>query len=254
MDATFAALLPDSLSALAAFCFIAASFFTSALTAALGIGGGVILLAIMALAMPVATLIPIHGLVQLGSNAGRAWTQRAYISTTIALPFVLGSLAGAAIGAATVITLPDTVMKAIIAVFILVTAWTKIPGIDRLKGAGIAIGSGVVALASMLVGASGPLLNAFFGQLFPGDRKRLIATAAAGMSLHHGLKVIVFGIAGFAFADWLALIIAMIASGYLGTLFGSKLLDRLPEQTFRTAFKWGLTVLALDMLRRAAGY
>jgi uncharacterized protein len=248
------AFLPDGLGALAAGGLVIASFFTSALTAAMGLGGGVILLALMALVMPVATLIPVHGVVQLGSNAGRAWRLRAHVSTGIALPFLAGSLAGAGLGAVTVISLPDAMMKAIIALFILVTAWTKIPGFDRLRGAGIVIGSGAVALSSMLIGASGPLLNAFFGQLFRNDRKQLIATAAAGMTVHHGLKVLVFGLAGFAFHDWLPVIAAMIATGYLGTIAGTKMLDRLPEQAFRIAFKWGLTALALDVLRRAAGF
>ena len=50
----------------------AASFVTSFITAAFGIGGGGVLLALLASVLPPAALIPVHGLVQLGSNAGRA--------------------------------------------------------------------------------------------------------------------------------------------------------------------------------------
>jgi uncharacterized protein len=245
-----AALLPDALTPFAATALVCASFFTSALTAAFGLGGGVAMLAAMGLVIPVAALIPVHGVVQLGSNAGRAWHQRTNISTTIAKPFLIGSLAGAVIGAFTVLNLPDAVMKTLIGLFILITAWTKIPGFDRLTGAGVALGSGIIAILSMLVGASGPMLSAFFGQLFPGDRKVMVATAAAGMTVHHGLKVVVFGLAGFAFARWLPFMAAMVASGYLGTVYGTRLLDRVPEKAFRTAFKWLLTLLALDLLRR----
>ncbi len=39
------------------------SFFTSMMTATLGIGGGVLLLAVVAGTMPVSALIPVHGLV-----------------------------------------------------------------------------------------------------------------------------------------------------------------------------------------------
>lgn len=245
-----AAVLPEALPPLAALALIAASFFTSALTAAFGIGGGVAMLAAMGLVLPVSALIPVHGVVQLGSNAGRAWHQRAHVSTTIATPFLIGSLAGAVIGAFTVLNLPDAVMKTVLGLFILISAWWKIPGFDRLKGAGIAIGSGVIAILSMLVGASGPMLSAFFAQLFPDDRKTLVATHAAGMTIHHGLKVVVFGLAGFAFARWLPFIALMIASGHLGTVHGTKLLERLPEAAFRTGFKVLLTLLALDLLRR----
>jgi len=42
---------------------VAASFATSFLTAAFGIGGGAVLLAILASLMPSAALIPVHGVV-----------------------------------------------------------------------------------------------------------------------------------------------------------------------------------------------
>lgn len=48
---------------------ILASFFTSAITAAMGIGGGVVLMAIMAVFLPVSALVPVHGIVQMASNA-----------------------------------------------------------------------------------------------------------------------------------------------------------------------------------------
>ena len=244
-------LLPDAFSPLVAIGLIIASFFASALTAGFGLGGGVAMLALMGVVMPTAALIPVHGMVQLGSNSGRAWHQRAYVSTKIAWPFLWGSLAGAVIGAYTVLSLPDVVMKTFIGLFILITAWIKLPGFNGLKGAGIIIGSGIIAIISMLVGASGPFLAAFFAQIFPDDRKQMVANAAAGMTIHHGLKVVVFAIAGFAFTDWLPLMAAMIVSGYIGTIYGTKFLHAIPEAAFRTAFKWVLTLLALNMLRTA---
>ncbi|MCB1915218.1 MAG: hypothetical protein KDG52_05820, partial [Rhodocyclaceae bacterium] len=46
--------------------------FTSMMTAALGAGGGVMLLAVMAQVLPPQVIIPVHGIVQMGSNLGRA--------------------------------------------------------------------------------------------------------------------------------------------------------------------------------------
>ena len=68
------------------------------------------------------------------------------------------------------------------------------------------------------------------------------------MTVQHGLKIVVFGLAGFAFRRWLPLIAVMIASGFLGTVYGTRLLDRLPEESFRRWFRIGITVLALDLL------
>jgi uncharacterized protein len=244
------AFLPDGLALWPALVLVVASFFTSALTAAFGFGGGVAMLAIMGLFLPVAALIPVHGAVQLGSNTGRAIRQRAHIDRAVALPFIAGSLVGAGFGAAFVVQLPDHLLKLVLGVFVIVVTWTSIPGFDRLGRAGIAIGSTVTAFLTMMLGATGPLLAAFFSKALPDDRKALVATHAAGMTVQHFLKIVVFGLAGFAFAAWAPLIAVMIATGYLGTVYGSRLLERLPEESFRKWFRIGVTLLALDMVRQ----
>lgn len=249
MDA-LAGLLPEGIGWAVAALLVVASFFTSALTASFGVGGGVAMLALMGLFVPVAALIPVHGAVQLGSNTGRAWHQRAYVRGDILGPFAAGSIVGAAAGVFLVVQLPDAVLKLVLGGFIIAITWAKIPGIERLGRAGLAAGSAALALLNMFVGATGPLLSVFLAQLMPDDRRALVATHAGGMTIQHLLKIIVFGFAGFAFASWLPLVAAMIASGYLGTIYGSKLLETLPERQFRRWFRIGITLLALDMVRR----
>jgi uncharacterized membrane protein YfcA len=247
-----ALLLPEGLGWAAALVLVVASFFTSALTASFGVGGGVAMLTLLGLFIPVAALIPVHGAVQLGSNTGRAWRQRANVRWQVAGPFVAGSVLGAIVGAFVVVQLPDAVMKLVLGLFVVAITWTTIPGFDRLGRAGISLASAVLAVLSMMLGATGPLLNAVLAQIIPGDRKALVATHAAGMTVQHLLKIVVFGAAGFAFAQWLPLVAAMIVTGYLGTIWGTRLLDSLPEDRFRFWFKILLTVLALDLARRGA--
>jgi len=250
-----AAFLPEGLSPWVAALLVVASSFTSALTAAFGVGGGIAMLALMGLFVPVASVIPVHGAVQLGSNTGRAWHQRAYMRMDVAAPFIAGSVVGAIGGIFLVVQLPDALLKMVLGCFILVLTWAKIPGIERLTRVGLAAVSVVLAFVSMLVGATGPLVSVLFAKFFQNDRKALVATHAAGMTAQHLLKIVVFGLAGFAFWDWLPLIAAMILSGFLGTIYGTKLLDRLPEEEFRKWFRIGITILALDLLRRGiAGY
>lgn len=249
MDA-LTALLPDDVGPWAAALLVGASFFTSALTAAFGVGGGIAMLALLGLFVPVAALIPVHGSVQLGSNTGRAWHQRANIRRDIALPFVAGSVVGAIFGAFLVVQLPDALLKLLLGGFIIAIVWVKIPGIDRLSRAGLVAASGGLALLSMFVGATGPLMSVILAQMLSSDRKALVATHAAAMTVQHGLKVVVFGLAGFAFWNWLPLIALMIGSGFLGTVYGTTLLDRLPEESFRRWFRIGVSVLALDLLRQ----
>jgi uncharacterized membrane protein YfcA len=142
------------------------------------------------------------------------------------------------------------VLKLLLGVFILLLTWAKIPGIDRLSKAGLAVASVAVALLSMLVGATGPLVSVLFARFFENDRKALVATSAVAMTTQHLLKIVVFGIAGFAFWEWVPLVAAMILSGFIGTVYGSALLERMPEESFRKWFRIAVTVLALDLLRR----
>ena len=43
----------------------------------------------------------------------------------------------------------------------------------------------------------------------------------------------------------------MIASGYLGTMIGARLLENMNEDAFRFWFRIAVTVLAAELLRRA---
>jgi uncharacterized membrane protein YfcA len=251
---TVAGWLPEGLGAAPA-ALAVASFFTSALTAAFGVGGGIAMLALMGLFVPVAALIPVHGAVQLGSNTGRAWHQRANVRMDIALPFIAGSLIGAIAGALVVVQLPDAFLKIVLGVFIIAVTWTKVPGLATLGRAGMAAASAVLAVTTMFVGATGPLLSPILAQILPDDRKALVATHGAAMTVQHGLKIVVFSFAGFAFWRWLPLIAVMVVSGFLGTIYGTRWLDRLPEATFRKWFRIGITILAMDLLRRGVmGY
>jgi len=245
-----AGLLPDSVGLIIAVALIVASFFTSALTASFGLGGGMAMLALMGALLPVATLIPVHGAVQLGSNGGRAWHQRKYVRMDVVVPFAIGSVAGAIAGFFFVVQLPDALLKLVMGGFVLALTWLTIPRAERIGGPALMLASTGLAILSMFVGATGPLVSALFAQVMASDRRALIATHGAAMIAQHGLKVVVFALAGFAFHQWLPLIIAMIASGFLGTVYGTKLLDLMPEAIFRKWFRAGISLLALDMLRQ----
>ena len=63
--------LPTGLSEFTVYFLIFTSMATSFITSAFGIGGGAILLGLMAIKLPPIALLPIHGVVQIGSNLGR---------------------------------------------------------------------------------------------------------------------------------------------------------------------------------------
>jgi uncharacterized membrane protein YfcA len=76
----------------------------------------------------------------------------------------------------------------------------------------------------------------------------LVATHAAAMVIQHGFKIGAFGALGFAFGPWLPLLAAIVAAGLLGTLLGSRLLDRMSDRWFILGFRVVMTALALQLL------
>lgn len=243
--------LPEGVSAGAALLLVLASFLTSALTAAFGIGGGVAMLGALAGTAPPSVIIAVHGVVQLGSNTGRALLQHAHVMWPATLRFSLGSLAGVALGAVLFTALPQRVLLGLIGLFILAMAWLPRPRLPGLGRSGLVIGGAVSTFLTMFVGATGPFVQALLLPLNPA-RHQLVATHAMCMTIQHALKVLAFGLAGVAFLDWLPLVALMVVFGFLGTVLGSRLLDRMSETTFKIVLKWTLTLVALDLLRRAA--
>lgn len=224
-------------------------FSGSLMTAAVGVGGGAFLLVVMTPLVPPMALIPLHGIVQMGSNINRALLTRSHLQWRILGFFALGALM-ATICAIYLIggILDPQWIPPLVALFILWLCWGPMPefGFGRTP-LGLMSGGLITTLLTTLVGATGPLVSAWLGRSGI-DRWTYIANFSGCMSLQHGLKLVVFGLAGFVYTPWIPLLVAMIAAGYLGTRVGLRLLGKIPEQRFKQVFKGLLTVLALSVL------
>ncbi len=243
-------LLPGDLSASMFFALVAIASLTSLMTASLGAGGGVMLLAVMAQVLPAAVIIPVHGIVQMGSNVGRVALAWQHIDWKLIGAFLPGAILGALLGSLVLVRLPPAALYLCIAGFILYLCWgPKLPRLV-LGPAGTAIAGAVTTFVSLFAGASGPLVAAFIKQVHA-DRFRTVATFALAMSLQHALKAAVFQGAGFDLAPWLPLMAAMIASGALGTWIGLHLLKRINDAHFARLFNLVLTLLALRLVWQA---
>ncbi|UZE97045.1 sulfite exporter TauE/SafE family protein [Alkalimarinus alittae] len=224
------------------------SFLGSFITASLGVGGGAFLIAVMAGIVPPLALIPLHGIVQLGSNGSRAVLTRKHIDKRVILFFALGAL----LASGSAILLLDAVgtdfIPPLIAVFILWLCWGPMPelGLGK-KPIPLFIGGWLTTMATMVVGATGPLVSAWLGRTGV-DRWVYTANFSSCMTLQHLLKIAVFGLAGFAFTQWIPLLILMIIMGFIGTKVGLKVLGKLPEKHFKFLFKVLLSILAIKIL------
>lgn len=251
VESFVASLLPADVSLLAAVGLVALSLFTSALTAAAGIGGGLVLLSVMASFLAPIVVIPTHGVVQLGSNAGRALLMREHIDSRILVPFALGSMLGIAIGAKLFVALPTPVLQTILGLFVLACVWLPKLEASRIPDRAFTVVGALGSFVTMFVGATGPFIASFINPERL-ERHAVVATHAACMIVQHSLKVVAFGFLGFAFLPWLPLLAAMIGAGFLGTMLGRRLLDRLSHRIFSRVFKVILTLLSLRLLYAAA--
>ncbi|WP_166426133.1 sulfite exporter TauE/SafE family protein [Paraglaciecola sp. 20A4] len=224
--------------------------FTSFLTAALGAGGGLLLLVAMASFMPMAAVIPVHGLVQLGSNANRMLLTFRHIDKNMLIYFTLGGLVGALVSSFVVHDLPLDWMKLAVGGFVLFLLWGKKPSIKESSPLGKAIAGLVTTFLSMFVGASGPLVGSYL-HTKGYEKMRFTATFSASMTMQHTLKAIVYATAGFAFWQWMPLVIAMIGAGAIGTWLGLKLLHKIPAARFQRLVQIVLSVLSINLMYQA---
>lgn len=240
-------LIPETMTVYEFWLLAGTSFFTSALTAAVGIGGGVTLLAVVAQILPAAATVPVHGIVQLGSNVGRAGLMRFHIDKKLLVYFMGGSAVGALVGGQIVLSLPTDLLQLTLGVFVLYATWGPKPHPRGASFKRVAFGGALSTLLTMFVGATGPFVAALLKPMRLSKHGQ-VANMSACMVVQHALKGLVFGLLGFSFTPYVPLMIAMIMLGFVGTLVGRRLLETLSEVHFQTGLNWVLTLLALRLL------
>ncbi len=229
------------------FWLVPLAFLSSCLAAVMGMGGGILLIALMPGFVPVAAILPLHAATQLASNASRAVFGWSHIDWGILPAFTLGAVAGAWVGAEVYQSLDLRWLPAIIGVLILFMTWVPLPQISR---------GGQLALLSlgfyqtglgMIAGATGPVGAAVLLQRNTG-RDWLVVNTAVYMSLNHALRLGAYAAMGFGFAAWWPLLGGMIIAVVCGSWVGTRLRQRLGQVNFVRLFRWLVTLLALRLV------
>ena len=235
--------LPPDIAGWQAAIVIFFSFIGAAMTAATSIGGGLLLIAVMSAFLPAGSVVPVHAVIMIGSNAGRAILLIGHVHWRIWCWFALGAVAGAMVGGQVVVGMPAWAIRLGIAAFILLTQWgPRLPAIGIGKIAYIVTGF-LSTILTLFIGATGPFLTAVLAE----DRlirQQIVGTAGMSMTLQHSLKVMVFGLGGFVFGPWALLIATCILAGFVGTFLGTRLLHAIDERIYRQLLKWLLTGIA----------
>jgi uncharacterized protein len=229
----------------------AASFLTSLLTAAIGIGGGLGLLSVMPSFMPMAAVVPLHGMTQFVSNASRFVFDYRQAETRLLPAYLAGAILGSGVGYFFIGRIPDLYLSAALGGFILLCTWTSF--VNKLGKVftnffSIAFIQTFLSLFVASVGLmSQPVL------IKQGlSKNRVIVTHAMQMSVLHSLKVFAFVAAGFPFLRYWDIAAVMIVASAVGTYFGGFFRNRIPEKLGEIGLKAGITFFACKMIADAA--
>ena len=238
--------LPEGVQLIEAMTLIIISFGTSFMTAAFGIGGGTLMLAVLTVLLPLQAIIPVHGAVQLGSNSGRAILFSRSIEYRLLLQFMAGSAVGAILGSFFISWLNPIWIELILGIFILYSIAGGYQPTYGKHSLVMGLGGFLTTALTFVVGATGPFVLALL-KPFKLSPQFIVGTMAGCLVVQHGLKIIVFGFSGFDFESYLSLIIAMIITGTMGTYFGKKMLIKIDNKKFQKALNIILCALGLKL-------
>lgn len=225
----------------------AASFITSAIAAAVGIGGGLGLLSMMPSFVPVSAVVPLHGVTQLFSNASRFLLDWRQAETRLLPAYLAGACLGGALGYLFIGQIPDLYLSGVLGAFILLCTWTNlVKRLGRLVTSFFSLAF-IQTFLSLFVASVGLISQPMLiKQGLP--KNKVIITHAMQMSVLHGFKVLVFVAVGFPFLRYWPTLLAMMAASALGSYCGSFFRNKISEATGTTVLKIGITFFALKMI------
>lgn len=236
-----------------------AALLTSALSAIIGMGGGIMLLAVMFCFLPHSEAIPSHAAVQLTSNGTRILVFLKNVDWRTWARFVVGMAPGMVLGAFLLWKLGEVddhgntepILKLVVGAYILIA--TFLPKPKKVSGTGAwwdfpALGL-VVGTAALTIGAIGPLIAPLFARR-DFVKERLIATKAVCQMTTHLGKIPAFLLIreGLEVQELGLLTIVMIVMVIPGTLIGKKIQKKVSSEQFVLLYKVALTLAGLKVL------
>jgi uncharacterized membrane protein YfcA len=239
---------------------IIAAFITSSISAVLGMGGGIILLGIMAIIIPDGyVVIALHGIIQLISNITRSFVFRHHIKKDIIQTYLPGVTLGLSLSALIIFILitlfqVDSAkeikvdfLKPFIGLFILWFLFGRRPkpkdDLSSFFGVGFVSG-----ISTVFIGATGPLIAPFFLKRKL-SKETIIANKAFCQAISHTGKIPLFiFFFQFNYFSEISILFPLVIAVFIGTNFGKHILDFVPEKVFQILFKTSLTVIAIMLI------
>ncbi len=224
-------------------------FITAAISAIIGMAGGVALLGVMTFFYPHNIIVPLHGLAQLISNGSRTLLLLKNVYWPIVAWYAAAIPFGAIISYFLIkeINHPEK-FQILIAflIFYVVFKPKKLPNLKLKNYQFLFVGffDGIIA---PLIGASGPLKAVFFVR-DDFTKEEIVSTKACTQILSHLIKMPIFIALAFPFMNYIKEISTMAVGVLMGTYIGVKILHKVNQKIFMLLFKSALILAALRIL------
>jgi uncharacterized protein len=225
------------------------AFFTSALSSATGMGGGVLLFTAMTLYFPINVIIPIHGIIQFFNNFLTFSLLRKHVKASLIKPFLIGSLPGIILGAWLVNKIIQTSAPQIIILSLIIYSLFRpkqLPDLE-LKHKNFFWVGFITGFLGIIAGAIDPVLAPFFVRKDL-SKEEIIANKSTMQAIVHFAKIPVFLYLGFDYVPFLSFCLLTNIACFFGTKFGISMLHKMSEKTFLKVFKIALSATGARML------
>jgi uncharacterized membrane protein YfcA len=228
---------------------IVAAFATSVVSAAVGVAGGLMLLAVMSVTLAPAKVVPLHGAVQLFSNGTRMIVFLGQVRWRIFLAYSVALIPGVALAVMLWSGSVLVYLRPVLGVFILLLLLQhRTQPLMHHPPVWLYAGLGLVGgFLAIFVGAVGPFLAPFYLR-DDFDNEQTIATQAACQAFTHLCKLPAFLALGYDYTADMALLAALAGAVVVGTLVGKFILGRLSKRLFRIIYKSALALLAVYLI------
>ena len=220
---------------------------TATLSGIFGMAGGIVLMGIFLLVLPVGSAMMLHGATQAVSNGYRAFLTRDHIDWGIFLRYIMGAIVALAMLTA-VSFVPEKawVFMAVGSIPFIAVALPKQLALDITRPGVPLIAGFFISAINIVAGVAGPLLDVFFVRSHL-TRYQIVATKAVTQTFSHLMKLVYFGVlvrevalasnGDLSTLPWW-LYVMVIPCAMLGTAIGTKVLAKISETNFRRWSQW----------------
>jgi len=218
---------------------------TSLLSGIFGMAGGMILIGVLLVLLPVPEAMMLHGVTQLASNGWRGLLWWRHVRWTAVGAYVLGCVV--ALGLWSFIRyVPGTPLALLLLgltpFLVRLAPKDYRPNPESLLQGGL-YGMACITLI-LMTGVAGPLIDQFFlGGKF--DRREIVATKAMCQVVGHSAKLVYFGslIDQAASVDPIVAVLAIVSS-MVGTTLAKRVLEAMSDQQYRRWANGIITAIA----------